>query len=387
VVLLGLTGLVVGILNAYDHFTIPALAPLAWNMVIIVLLAVLRSFFEGDDQLYAYAIAVLAGTTVQFLMVLPVLRRYGFRFQFRRLDWRDPRVARVLRLLIPVTIAFGLINFNVVINSAFGSRVADYAPRAMDAAFRVYMLPQGMFSVALATVIFPTLARYAVRDDLPGLRGAAANGMRQIFLLLIPAAAFTLVLPEPVTRLIYEHGEFDSVDTERVADALFWFSFALPLNGVNLILSRAFFSLQRPWLPAALGVSNIGLNIAVAWALYEPMGVGGIVLGTAAGNLAMLVGQVWVLRRQLRGLEVSETLVTVAKILLGSAVLAGAAYATWRGLDELLGRSLLAQIVSVTGAATVGGAAYAAAVSLLRVHEAAQIRNLVAGRLRGLRGG
>ena len=382
VVLLGLTGLVVGILNAYDHFTVPALAPLAWNLVIIVLLAVLRGLFEGDDQLYAYAIAVLAGTTVQFLMVLPVLRRYGFRFQLRGADWRDPRVSQVLRLLIPVTIAFGLINFNAVINSAFGARVADYAPRAIDAAFRVYMLPQGMFSVALATVIFPTLARYAARQDLPGLRGAAANGVRQIFLLLIPAAAFTLVLPEPVIRLIYEHGEFGAVDTERVADALFWFSFALPFNGVNLILSRAFFSLQRPWLPAALGVSNIGLNVAVAWALYEPMGVGGIVLGTAAGNLAMLFGQVLVLRRQLRGLEVRETLITVAKILLGSVVLAGVAYAVWRGLDEALGRSLLAQICSVTGAATVGGAAYAAAVSLLRVHEAAQIRNLVMGRLR-----
>ena len=159
VVLLGLNGLCVGILNAYNHFTVPALAPLVWNIVIIVtLLVVLRPLFEGDDQLYAYAIGVLAGTIVQFLMAFPVLRYHGFQFTLA-LDWRDPRVRRVIALMIPVTIGLGVINFDLVINSTLGSLVSDQAPRAIDAAFRLYQLPQGMFSIALATVLFPALAR------------------------------------------------------------------------------------------------------------------------------------------------------------------------------------------------------------------------------------
>ena len=98
----------------------------------------------------------------------------------------------MLRLLLPVTLALGVINFDLVINATLGSLVSDQAPRAIDAAFRIYMLPQGMFSVALATVLFPALARFAARRDHDRLRAACANGMRQIFLLLIPAAAITI---------------------------------------------------------------------------------------------------------------------------------------------------------------------------------------------------
>ena len=228
VVLLGLNGLCVGILNAYDHFTVPALAPLAWNVVIIVVLVGLRPHFSGADQLYAYAIAVLAGTIVQFLMAFPVLRHYGFRFTLA-LDWRDPRIKRVLLLMLPVTLSLGVINFDLFVNAVLGSLVSEQAPRAIDAAFRLYQLPQGMFSIALATVLFPALTRAAVRCDLPLLRGTMANGVRQILLLLIPSAAATAVLATPIVRLVFQHGEFGPGSTEAVAEALGWFAVALPL--------------------------------------------------------------------------------------------------------------------------------------------------------------
>src|SRR3954466_6269935 len=156
VVLLGVNGLVVGILNAYEHFTIPAIAPLVWNVVIIVVLVVTRPVFRGDNQMYAYAIGVLLGTVVQFAMALPVLRRVGFHFE-RHFNPRDDRVKRIFKLMFPVTLGLGIINFDLLINSSLGSLVSESAPRAIDAAFRIYMLPQGMFSVALATVLFPAL--------------------------------------------------------------------------------------------------------------------------------------------------------------------------------------------------------------------------------------
>src|SRR3712207_5330349 len=187
VVLLGLNGLLVGILNAYDHFTIPALSPVVWNLVILAFLVAARPLFEGDEELYAYAIGVLVGTAVPLALAVPVLRRLGFRVALK-VDLRDPRVKEVLLLMLPVTIGLGLINFNLLINSMLGSLVSENAPRAIDAAFRIYMLPQGMFSVAVATVLFPALSRLAARGDKDGMRTLAATGMRQIFLLLIPAA-------------------------------------------------------------------------------------------------------------------------------------------------------------------------------------------------------
>ena len=118
-----------------------------------------------------------------------------------------------------------------------------------------------MFSVALATVLFPTLSRFAARRDLDGLRATMATGVRQIFLLLIPAAAFTLVLATPIVRLVFQHGAFGAgLDRARVRRALFWFSFSLPFAGVNLLLTRTFFSLQRPWIPTALAAGNLVVN-------------------------------------------------------------------------------------------------------------------------------
>jgi putative peptidoglycan lipid II flippase len=382
VLLLGINGLVVGILNSYEHFAIPAIAPLVWNVVIVVVLVAIKPLFDGPNELYAYAIGVLAGTTVQLLMSLPMLPRVGFHFEWA-FDWRDPHVARVFRLMLPVTIGLGVINFDLVINSSLGTLVSEQAPRAIDAAFRIYMLPQGMFSVALATVLFPTLSRFAAMHDLPGLRRTMASGARQIYLLLIPAAVFTAVLATPIVRLVYERGDFDAHSTELVSSALLWFSFSLPFAGANLLLTRTFFSLQRPWVPTALAVGNMAIDVVVSVALYKPLGIPGLVLGTVAGNVAMTLGQTWRLRGLLEGsLEGRRTLIAVLQMTAASALLGLVAYGVWWGLDELLGRSLPAQIVSVGAALATGVGAYVAAVLAIGIPEARQIRALIAGRFR-----
>jgi putative peptidoglycan lipid II flippase len=381
VLVLGLNGLVVGILNAYDHFTIPALSPLVWNMVILACLIGSQQVLTGEDQLYGYAIGVLVGTVVQFAMALPMLRRLGFHLQLS-FSFRDERVRKVLLLMLPVTIGLGLINFNVLINSTLGSLVSDQAPRAIDAAFRIYMLPQGVFSVAIATVLFPALSRFAARRDYDGLRALTANGMRQIFLLLIPAAAATLALSEPITRLIYEHGRFGQSSTDLVSTALFWFSFSLPFSGVNLLLTRTFFSLQKPWITTGIAGLNLTVNVAVSVALYSPFGIAGIVIGTGVSSAVMTLAQMYFLRRELHGrLDVRRTLVVVIQVSVASALLAGACYGTWYVLDEALGVGLIAQVVTVGAALLVGVVVYALAVRALGIPEARQIERFVRGRL------
>jgi putative peptidoglycan lipid II flippase len=245
------------------------------------------------------------------------------------------------------------------------------------------MLPQGMFSVAIATVLFPALSRLAARRDLDGLRALTANGMRQVFLLLVPAAAATLALSTPITRLIYEHGAFGPSSTELVSSALFWFSFSLPFSGVNLLLTRTFFSLQRPWITTAIAGLNLAVNVVVSVALYEPFGIPGIVVGTAASSAAMTLAQIHYLRRELHGqLEGRATLIAVAQMTLAAALLAAAAYGSWRLVDEALGRGLLGQVVSVVGGLSVGAVVYALVVHVLAIPEARQIERLLLGRLR-----
>jgi putative peptidoglycan lipid II flippase len=373
--LLGLSGLVVGILNSYERFAVFALAPLAWNVVIIAVLVGLAPAFPEEDQIYAYAIGVLAGTVIQLAILCWDLRNTPFRLSFE-LDWRSPRVRRVLLLMLPVTISLGLINVNLVINSLVGTLVSDRAPAAIDKAFRIYMLPQGMFSVALTTVIFPTLSRFAARRAFDDLRATMANGMRQIVLLLLPATAAILVLAEPMVQLIYQRGEFDASQTDLVATALFWFAFSLPFNGLFLLLTRTFFSLQRPWVPTALAALNLAITTAAAFALYEPFGVGGIVAATAIATAASVAAQAVVLRGMLGGLEMPKLISSTVRVAIASAALAGVSYGLWWALDDVLGDALLAQIASVGAALLGGGAVYAGALYALRVPELEQILRL-----------
>jgi putative peptidoglycan lipid II flippase len=380
--LLSLTGLLVGILQAYDEFSIPAIAPAIWNVVILVLLIVLRPQFHGQNQLYAYAIAWVVATLVQLVIVAWALRRIDFRISFH-VDWRDPRVRQVLILFIPVTISIGIINLDSFLNATFGSLVSSHAPAAINQAFRIYMLPQGVFSVAVATVLFPTLSRLAIRRNPGGMRRTLGNGMRQINLLMIPSAGLLLVLATPIVRLVYQHGNFGPYSTHLVSTALFWFAVSLPFAGVNLLLTRTFFALQRPWIPTRLAALNMVVDAIVSIALYKPLGIAGLVIGTAVANAMMTALQVHRLRVGFNGrLEGGQTLMITVRILVATVIMSVLAWALWSGLNSLLGTSLLAQIVSLGVAIAAAGALYAKAVLTMRIPEARQVEALVMARLR-----
>ena len=346
VVLLGINGLLVGIVNSYHHFTIPALAPLVWNVVIIGALIALRPMFSGDDQIYAYAIGVLLGTVVQLLMVIPVLAKIDFRLKFH-FNWRDPGVTRVLKLMIPVTIGLGVINVDLVINSVVGALISDSAPRAIDAAFRIYMLPQGIFSVALATVLFPSLSRLVARGDTDGLRALVGTGTRQNLLLLVPAAAATIALAVPITELIYQYGAFNAAST----------------------------------------AANLAVNAVVSLLLYKPLGIAGPVIGTVVASAGMTAAQMVYLRRQLGGsIEGRETLIMTVKVILSAILLVIVSRGIWLFVDGEIGSAgPLTRLIGVLPALAAGLLVYLGAVKLLRIREADQILHFFTSRLRGLR--
>jgi putative peptidoglycan lipid II flippase len=378
-VLLGISGVVVGILNSYDRFGAFAISPLFWNLTIILVLVLIEPLFSGQDRIYAYAIAILVGTLVQLLIPTWDLRNTPFRFSFS-FDWRHPGLRRVLLLMLPVTISLGLINFNLLIASFFGSLVSDQAPAAIDKAFRIYQLPQGIFSVAIATVLFPTLARFANAGALDDLRATMANGMRQILFVLLPASAAILALSDPMIRLVYQRGAFDAAETAVVATALFWFAFSLPTNGLYLLQTRTFFSLQRPWQAVSFAAVDLVVSALASLLLYEPFGVGGIVAGVGIGTTTAVLSQAVILRHKFGGLELDRLFSTASRIVVASAALAGVSWLVWDLLDKLLGRGLIGQIVSLGSGLAVGGLVYLGIAKLLRIAELEQIMRLLPGR-------
>jgi putative peptidoglycan lipid II flippase len=370
VVLLGLFGVIVGILNSYEQFSIPALTPVFWNLAIIAGLVVGVPRAEtADGELYVYAGSIVVATLIQLLLPLPWLRGLDGHLRLA-LDVRDPAVRRVFAHMGPVTLGLGLINVSAVIGTIFAAKLVDptIAPNAIDKAFRVYMLPQGMFSVAVATVLFPTLSRLAARADIDGFRDTISLGLRQIAFLLVPAGVASAVLAEPIIRLLYQRGEFGPDQTPVVAGALAAFSLGLVFNGMILMLNRGFFGLQAPWTPTWAALASLVLNVALYAALYR-VGTWGIPLAISLSNVAGAALLIALLRRRIGGLSLRGTVRTLALVTLASAVLAAVSYGVWWGLDETLGRSTPAQIVSIGGALAAGSTAYLISCRLLGVRE------------------
>ena len=377
VALLGVSGIVVGILNSYDHFTVPAISPVFWNLAIIVGLVIgVPQAQTMNTKLYVYALAILVATFVQVLLPMPWLRGRDGRLQLV-LDWRDPAIGRVLRLMVPVTLGLGLINVNAVIDTFFASRLIDanLAPTAIQKAFLVYMLPQGMFSVAIATVLFPTLSRFAARGDTSGFRSTVGSGLRQIAFLLVPTAVVSAVLAEPIIRILYQHGHWRPQDTPVVAGALAAFSAGLLFNGEMLLLNRAFFSLQSNWTPTVIALGNLFLNALLDLALYR-VGVWGIALATAICNVAGTLALLVLLRRRLGRIDGAALVTSSVRIVVAAAVAGGIARILWRALDDGLGRTFPAQVASVGVPLAAAAVAYLAACRLLQVGELQALASL-----------
>ncbi len=381
VLVLGLTGIVVGILNSYDHFTVPALSPIAWNLVILLGLGLgVENSHAASTRLYWYATAILIATVVQFLLPLPWLRGRDDRLRMA-IDIRDPAVKRTFALMLPVTIGLGLININAAIDQLFATHFLDptLAPAAIVRAFRLYMLPQGMFSVAVATVLFPLLSRHTAREDWEAFKSTIAMGLRFISFLLLPASAAAAVLATPIVRLLYQHGAFTASQTHIVAPCLAAFALGLTFNGTMLMLNRGFFSLQSPWIPTVVAVMNLAINAGLDAAFYR-FGIWGIPLSTSIVNIAGTWGMLVLFRRRVGGFEMRETVQSFVLVAVASAVLAAVGWWVWHLLDAGLGQSLPAQIVSLGGGLGLGLAAFFGACRLLGVRELESMLRLRRGR-------
>lgn len=368
VLILSLSGVVVGILNSYDRFGLAAIAPVAWNGVILTSLVGAALFAPDDWQIWIYAAGTLAGTLVQAVLPAPHLRGLGGRLRLRGASWRDPRVREVFILMLPVTISLGLINLQQLLSSLFAANVdasllvagldPGAGPSLLDKAFRIYMLPQGIFSVAVTTVIFPVLSRMVAREDRAGFAAAVDQGLRQILILLVPSSVFLAAFAEPVTRVLYEWGAFDAAQTRGVAYCLAAFSLGLTFNGLSLLLIRSFFSMRQTWMPTLVSVGTLAVNVGIAATTFREGGVFAIAVATSVANIVGVVLLYALLAPRVAGLGTRRTITVAGGTLLCSGVAVGVAYAAWFAVEQVAGDSKLVTIAGVAAALAIAAPIY-----------------------------
>ncbi|MEX2373849.1 MAG: murein biosynthesis integral membrane protein MurJ [Dehalococcoidia bacterium] len=357
----GVSGMLMGILNARQHFTAPAFAPAIYNLGIIFG----AIFLAGPLGVYGLAWGVVAGAAGHLLVQLPALRRTGMRWR-PTFGVRSAPVLDVLRLMGPRVIGLAAAQVNFLVLIFFASFVSDEAISAMQYAFMMMMLPVGVIGMAISTAVFPTLAAHAAAHETALLRTSISTSLRVILFLAVPASAGLILLAEPAVRVLLERGAFDAGSTDLVVQALTVYATGIAaLAGIE-ILSRGFYALSDTRTPVTIAVVSMALNVAFAALLVSPFGLGGLAGAAALAAIIEFGLLARLLDVRLGGLDriplrrsVGSTLIAsivmaqviiIVRLLLGSAGLEGATSAGALAQIAIAGALGLLAFVAISGA-------------------------------------
>jgi putative peptidoglycan lipid II flippase len=379
-VFIGMGAVVSGILNSYQRFAVPALAPLIYNVAIIAA-AIFLAPIMGVEGL---ALGVAVGSLLHLAIQLPNLGGVGQRYDLS-IGLNHPGVRRVAWLMGPrmLGLAAGQINFIVSISLASG--LPEGSITAYNYAFQLSQIPVGVLGVSVAVALFPTLSRDAALGKIGEIRRQVAGSLRILVFLGAPLTAIMIVLAQPLAAVFFQYGLFSASSTERTAGALAFFAIGLVGHIVVHVLTRAFYAMQDTRTPVAWAVIAVAINVPLMIWLVGPMGVQGLALALSISAVLEVIGLLWALRRRIESIEEAAVLRSLARsgvaaVAAGLLMLGGVTVAQqWFGglLANGIGRLLVLAALSSAGVAI-----YLLVAAALRSAELEQVRWHLLRRLR-----
>jgi putative peptidoglycan lipid II flippase len=406
ILLVALAAVAMGVLNTKGIFGVPASASTVFNIVSIIFGLGLAYWLSGGGwtggtgtdevpdaasqwAIIGMAIGTLIGGGAQFAMQIPSLFRVGFRFS-PILSFADEGVRKVISLMTPAILGTSAVQINVLVNTYFVSGI-DGAQGWLSYAFRLMQFPIGLFGVAVGTASIPVLSRLATERKIPEFRDTLSSSINLVFLMTLPSACGLIVLGEPIIRLIYERGRFDSSATEMTAAALVGYSIGLTGYAAIKILSPAFYALDDAKVPMIISIASIAVNFGASFGLREllsaygrtpdnPNGFGhvGVALATSLVALVNFFALALFMRRKIRRLNGRLIATAFAKVAAASAVLSMICYFSYHFIYDRFGSATLAlRLIGVFVPIALGGAAFAVTAKLLRVAELEQALSII----------
>ena len=373
-----------GMLNSLGYFFIPALSPAMFNVAVIVMALVLIPIAPslGLQPITIVAIATLVGGLGQLVIQWPPLIREGFRYR-PVLDVKDEGLHRVLLLMGPGTIGMAATQINVFVNTVLATGEGTGAVSWLDFAFRLMYLPIGLFGVSIATAAAPAISRMVAEQDFARIRSTLANALGLMLFLNVPASVGLIVLAQPIVAMIFERGEFTAADTAATAAALQLYAIGLVGYSIVRIISPTFYALQRSRVPVMVSAGSVLVNVALNLALVRVMGYRGLALGTSITAILNATVQLFLLRREIAGINGTRIAASLARVLIASAVMGVATVGAYATLEDIMpGTALPTQILRLLVVISISLAVLVASAQLLRIPEYAEARDLLLGKLR-----
>jgi len=367
-IIFGASGVIMGALNARQHFLLPALAPTIYNVGIIAG-GLLWPGTHPAEAALGFAVGTVVGAAGHFLVQLPGLRQKEARYT-AVLDLRDPGMRQVMRLMSPRVLGLSFSEINKFLIIWLTNPMATGSLPALASALRLIIMPQGIIGQALGIAAFPTMAALAVREQWEEIRQIFADSLRILLFLGLPFSVLFAILAHPLVTFLYTWGLMGDEGIEFVSWALLFYAFGLvPLLALEVV-ARTFYALSDTLTPVLAGAVQIALmwllSLWFSRAIFPQLGwlpLGGLALGFSLSNVMEVLLLLWLLRRKLGGIQGHSLLnglwrMAVATLLMGGAM--------WLVQGWLGGTAVLLQLIVVGG---VGGVIYVAACAVLRLDE------------------
>lgn len=365
-VMFGISGLAMGILHSHQHFLTPALAPIFYNLSII-----LTALLLGPRMgVRALAAGVVIGALLHLVVQVPMLVRVGARYT-PAFGLSHPGVREVGRLMGPRILGLAAVQINFVVNTVLASGLGAEALPALSYAWLLTMLPQGIFAVALATVAFPTFSVLAARDDIAGLRHTLSDSLRTVLYLTVPASIGLFALRTPVIAVLLERGAFTATSTAAVAFALQFYALGLFAHATIEIVARAFYALHDTRTPVTIGLITMAVNVVLSLILIGRLSFGGLALANTLATISEMAVLVWVIHRRLGSVDASEMVASMLRIIVAAGVMAVAVLGFARSLPTT------DPLQVVIGGIGLGAAVYVGVSILLGSNELGAVLQLV----------
>ncbi len=368
-----------GIQNIFGRFALPAAMPILTNVVLITTAIGARLVVPGGPRRHIIIIsfAVLIAGLMQLALQWWGVRRCDLRLKLS-LDWRNPAIGRIFSTMLPMILGLGVVQLNTLADSLIawwfvidpvGPGLPDERPGTAILYFaqRLYQFPLGVFLVALATAIFPALARHAAAQDRAALSQTLIRGIRAALFIALPCMVGLILIREPLVRTLFAHGKFKEVPQAdlRVAAALAMYTLGLWAYGLNHLLTRAFYALQDARTPLKVSVANVALNLVLNLILVQTvLREAGLALATAFGATLQVIVLLVLFDRRVERLPWSQLLPSAGRTLIAAVVMGGVVVLTGRYAVPEAGNVVRLVVMISTGAAS-----YLAAVRLLRCPE------------------
>jgi putative peptidoglycan lipid II flippase len=372
-------------LYAAHHFSVPALAPTMLNIVWLIAAGIGYECFPGNQvaQAYLLAVGVILSGVVQVAVHVPTLRRLGYRFDFNWSAARDG-VVQVARNMTPTFVGLAILQINTLINStiAWGLSTPKDGPQtiawlggcvqypmeqgavaSLYFSDRVCDFALGIVGLPVAVAIFPLLCQHANREDHRQLGIDMTLGLRLVCLLSIPASVGLVLLAQPITRLLFQTGNFTAEDTVRVARVIDYYAAGVWANCAWPVLVRGFYALNDYRTPVRVGVWVVGLNLVLNLTLIWPLAEVGLAISTTVATIVQLSILAVLFSRRRASLDWKKLFTTVVRTILAAAAMAGVVHDVLARMPG--GSGVVSQLIQVGVPVILGVAVYCGAYLLL----------------------